>query len=229
MALNSILAVMARVMATPTVVFTALFSYLRQNRFAPDVRAAARVAFQEKFQELETKLRELADSQTNLEQRTDEVSRALEQSRRLIHMGHLLNLNSRQIEKYQQQTRSRATLSFFVALLAMVAGLGFLVWGGSIVFRADKSILLAAGGIVLAVGGGVSAYITKTFLDIHRVSLDQMNRYFRQPVVNDRILMAQRLADDSEDSRTRQQAYDKIIGSITELIKAETSNTAKLD
>ena len=45
--------------------------------------------------------------------------------------------------------------------------------------------------MIAAIGGAISAYITKTFLDVHKVSLQQLNRYFAQPVINDHILMAQ--------------------------------------
>ena len=48
--------------------------------------------------------------------------------------------------------------------------------------------------------------------------------YFRQPVLNDHILMAQRLADESDDPETRKAAYAKIIDSVTALISATASD-----
>lgn len=201
----------------------AFFEWRKQRLLADEVRKAETEAFQEKPREVEARLSELAQSTAGLEERTNALEQALEQTRTIIQMGRLLNLYSKQIEKYQQQTRSRVSVSFFMAILAMSAGLAFLVWGGSTLLHADESIVLAAGGIVASLGGGISAYVAKTFLDVHRVSLEQLNRYFRQPVVNEHILMAQRLADESNDQRTKQQAYQRIIESVTSLIKEETA------
>ena len=71
--------------------------------------------------------------------------------------------------------------------------------------------------MIAAIGGAISAYITKTFLDVHKVSLQQLNRYFAQPVINDHILMAQRLADALPNDSPKQKAYEGIIASVTAL------------
>ncbi|WP_353572385.1 hypothetical protein [Candidatus Albibeggiatoa sp. nov. BB20] len=125
------------------------------------------------------------------------------------------------MEKYQQETRSRATWSFIFAIISMSFGFGFVIWGGSVLLTAKEPIVLAAGGLLSTVGGAVSGFITKTFLDVHKLSLKQLNRYFQQPVINDHILMVQRLADDSRDEEIRKKAYDKIIDSITKLIDSK--------
>ena len=145
-------------------------------------------------------------------------NRLIEESRTSLEMAGLSNLYSTQIQKYQQQTRSRATWSFLFAILAMSAGLAFVFWGGTIILRGTDAIQLAAGGTISAIGGGVSAFIVKTFLDVHRMSLDQLNHYFRQPVINDHILMAQRLAEEVGDDASRKKAYELIIPSISHLI-----------
>ncbi len=103
----------------------------------------------------------------------------------------------------------------------MSFGFGFVIWGGSVLLTAKEPIVLAAGGLLSTVGGAVSGFITKTFLDVHKLSLKQLNRYFQQPVINDHILMVQRLADDSRDEEIRKKAYDKIIDSITKLIDSK--------
>ena len=100
----------------------------------------------------------------------------------------------------------------------MFAGFGFIIWGGSVLLNAKETIVLAAGGLLSTVGGAVSGYITRTFLDVHKLSLAQLNHYFGQPVLNDHILMAQRLADESGDPQTRKEAYKIIINCIAGLI-----------
>ena len=42
---------------------------------------------------------------------------------------------------------------------------------------------------------------------------------------HDHILMAQRLAEDSNDSETRKKAYDRIINSITKLIDSKGNSS----
>jgi len=86
----------------------------------------------------------------------------------------------------------------------------------------EKTIVLAAGSIISAVGGAIGTFIAKTFLDVHKLSLNQLNKYFKQPVINEHILMAQRLADDSGDPETKKKAYQTIIDSIASLIRQES-------
>lgn len=144
-----------------------------------------------------------------------------------IKTEHLFNLYSKQIEKYQQETRTRATLSFLFAILSMSAGMGFMFWGGSFILADPTANHVAAGAAISAIGGGISAYITKTFLDVHKLSLNQLNRYFTQPVINDHIVMAQRLAEDVKDDEVRKKSYEKIVSSITALIDATNADLHK--
>ncbi|WP_339138742.1 MAG: hypothetical protein WGN25_00855 [Candidatus Electrothrix sp. GW3-4] len=144
-----------------------------------------------------------------------------------IAIGRLFNLYSKQIEKYQQETRSRATWSFIFAILSMCAGMAFMFWGGQVVLSAGGANHVAAGAAISAIGGGISAYITKTFLDVHKLSLTQLNRYFTQPVINDHIVMAQRLAEDVKDDEVRKKSYEKIVSSVTSLIDSTNAELNK--
>ena len=144
-----------------------------------------------------------------------------------IKIERLFDLYSKQIEKYQQETRTRATFSFFFAILSMSAGMGFMFWGGSFILADPSANHVAAGAAISAIGGGISAYITTTFLDVHKLSLNQLNRYFTQPVINDHIVMAQRLAEDVKDDEVRKKSYEKIVSSITALIDATNADLHK--
>ena len=146
------------------------------------------------------------------------LSRPSISSENSISNANLFNLYSKQIEKYQQQTRFRASLSFAFAIFSMLAGLTFIFWGGTVILRGPGWENTAAGSAISAIGGSISAYITKTFLDIHKLSLHQLNRYFKQPVLNDHIIMAQRLADVLQNDSAKQKAYELIIASVTKLI-----------
>lgn len=168
--------------------------------------------------ELEPRLKRLAESEAGLKEKTEELNALIEESRSALSTGRLFNLYSKQIEKYQEETRSRATWSFIFALVAMFAGLGFVFWGGTLILTQVDLDHVAAGAAIASIGGGINAFITKTFLDVHKLSLSQLNHYFQQPVINDHILMAQRLADEVDDEETRKKAYETVIGSISKLI-----------
>jgi hypothetical protein len=109
----------------------------------------------------------------------------------------------------------------------MCAGMGFMFWGGSFILAAPNANHVAAGAAISAIGGGISAYITTTFLDVHKLSLTQLNRYFTQPVINDHIVMAQRLAEDVKDDEVRKKSYEKIVTSITALIDSTNADLYK--
>jgi hypothetical protein len=190
------------------------------RRTTEQVEEAERHVFKELPAALDAKLEALAVSQEGLERKTHDLAMLIEQSRTDVRLGALLNLYSKQIEKYQQQTQIRASSSFTFAILSMLAGLGFVVWGGYRLMGGQGWDSAAAGTALAAIGGAVSAFITKTFLDVHRLSLSQLNRYFTQPVLNEQLLNAQRLADDLGDEPARRTAYAEIIATILQLVRA---------
>ncbi len=75
------------------------------------------------------------------------------------------------------------------------------------------------GVLASSTGNWISLEREKTFLEAHKLSLTQLNHYFKQPVINEHVLMAQRLADEVGDGDIRKQAYTKIINSLTDLVQ----------
>jgi len=183
------------------------------------VEKAEKEAFRQLPDTLLKKMEVLRSSQEGLETRTQELSRLLEENTQLLQLGNLFNLYNKQIERYQEETRSRASWSFFVALVVMFFGFAFIAWGGQFILAELKWDHIAAGAAIASIGGSISAFLTKTFLNIHRLSLQQLNRYFRQPVINDHVLMAQRLADNLPTPEARQKSYESIIDSLTHMMK----------
>ncbi|MBV8214685.1 MAG: hypothetical protein JOZ08_15870 [Verrucomicrobia bacterium] len=146
-----------------------------------------------------------------------------------LRLVDLFNLCDAKIRKYEFQTRSRANWSFVWAVLAMPAGIGLLCWGAIVLFQAAHDAAdthgIISGSIISTVGGAMSAYITKTFLDIHRTSLLQLNHYFKQPVLNSHILSAQRLADHLQDDSLKKQMYQDLIQQVLALIAADQAES----
>ena len=193
------------------------------------VLEAERHAFQGAMRQVPTPHAiDLPSSNAALEERVAELSGIVERSRATLNAGLLLDVYNKQIEKYQLQTQSRAGWSFILALIAMAAGLGFVCWSAMVAINATDWGPRIAGTTVSAIGGALSAYITKTFLDVHRLSIQQLNRYFTQPVLNSHILTAQRLADELHSPDAHQEAYKMIIASVITLITAE-EETAQLE
>lgn len=129
----------------------------------------------------------------------------------------LLELYSNQIERYQADTQQRASYSFFFAILAMSTGIGFVVWAGSYAITSESILKTVGTSVISTIGVTLSAYVTKTFSDLHRVSLEQLNRYFRQPVLNEHVLTVERLAQQLEDG-AREGAYVRLIDKILSLM-----------
>jgi TRADD-N domain-containing protein len=153
----------------------------------------------------------------------------------LLGLSNLFELYSTQIDKYQAQTQGRATLSFLCAVVSMVAGISLLVWGGFAIVQhgVDKEETfwnshILSGSIISVIGGAMSAFITKTFLDVHRTSLLQLNHYFKQPVLNSHILSAQRLSDSVPDMELRLKLYQTLIEQVIALIPAEQAQAVDL-
>jgi hypothetical protein len=114
-----------------------------------------------------------------------------------------------------------------LAVFSMMAGLGILVWGGWTIVNDPNHV--AAGSVIAAIGGAMSAYITKTFLDVHKLSLRQLNHYFKQPVLNAHILTAQRLTEQLDDKEAKRKALEGIIKRVADLVTAEQAQPVILD
>jgi hypothetical protein len=155
----------------------------------------------------------------------------------VLALASLFDVYSKQIDKYQAQTQSRATWSFLCAVVSMIAGIVFLICGGWEIMRlVDKAPdgtgaiqgHVLPGSIISVMGGAMTAFITKTFLDIHRTSLVQLNHYFKQPVLSSHILSAQRLADLMAKDNLKERMYEELIRQVIALIAAEQGQSVDL-
>jgi len=213
-----------------TVTFAILVALVKVVSDAIDiVRARKRLleaekqAYRQSPEDLVERTDQLKTSHDDLEKRARALDALIQSSRRSLQVGRLFDLYSKQIEKYQTETQARAGWSFIFAIVAMIAGLGFVVGGGVHILTNPGWEHVAAATAISGIGGAVGAFITKTFLDVHRLSLSQLNHYFRQPVVNAHVLTAQRLAEQMTDPAARQIAYQQILSQVAGLIREEAS------
>ncbi len=186
------------------------------------VREAEHEAFSSVPTEIARQIREMERDQEKLRATTSGLAQQFAARIEYLQTGSLFNLYSKQIQQYQYQTRQRATYSFIFAILAMFVGLAFVALGAWHVLKQGvQPTDVAAGSAVSVVGGAIGAYITKTFLEVHKISLAQLNRYFQQPVINETILTAQRLSDLLPDPQHRSKAYQHLIQKVVALIGSE--------
>jgi hypothetical protein len=208
--------------ATALYIIKTLLEVFREKVQKKNVDQAEKQAFTLLPDLVLERIEQLKESQEGLEAKTRKVTDLLDENREALIIGNLFNLYNEQIGRYQDETRSRASWSFYIALIAMFFGFGFVFWGGQHILTQSSWDHLVAGSAIAGIGGSISAFITKTFLSVHKLSLQQLNRYFDQPVINDHILMAQRLADGLSNAESRQKAYENIIASVTGLINHRT-------
>ena len=138
----------------------------------------------------------------------------------------LFDLYNNQLTSYQDETKARASRSFTYAIIAMAVGLGFLGAGMYYLFEKAETISDFAGGSIISVlGASFSAYITKTFLEVHKYSLGQLNRYCQQPLISEMILTAQRIGDRVEDKDGKDDAHLAIINTLLGIVSRIESGT----
>ncbi|HEY8095778.1 MAG TPA: hypothetical protein VIE65_06735, partial [Methylobacter sp.] len=135
-----------------------------------------------------------------------------------VETATLRQLYSAQIESYEQATLNRAQSSFGWAIFAMFAGLGIITIGGYLAFNNPDWAHSLTAAAFSGIGGVVGAYLAKTFLEVHRLSLNQFNRQLQQPILKAHILDAQRIADRLDDRTAKQRAYEAILASVIALI-----------
>ncbi|NQV36361.1 MAG: hypothetical protein HQ515_26950 [Phycisphaeraceae bacterium] len=191
------------------------------------VREAEEQAFTRAPETVERQIEGVEGIQENIQAMTKELAKKFEDQFEGHQTGHLFNLYSKQIQQYQYQTQQRANSSFAFAIIAMSIGLVFVGLGAWHILKGEISATeIAAGSAVSVIGGALCAYITKAFLEVHKLSLNQLNRYFRQPVVNETILTAQRLADLLVGTKHKTKAYQEILQKVINHIGHEQSTIA---
>lgn len=142
----------------------------------------------------------------------------------------LAKLYRDQITIYQEAAQRKTDQSFYFAVIVMFLGTAFLAWGGYHIFtNSNGSEFPIAATVISSLGGAISAFIAKTFLDIHKLALLQMNHYYKHPVINDHLLMAQRFSDQMPDNQATREEYQKIISSTTGLVdRMDNNHTSSL-
>jgi hypothetical protein len=134
------------------------------------------------------------------EQERDELSSALENLRERMALPSLVELNRIMLDRYHQIATDQADQSFKSSRRAMAIGYASLVVAllAVLVLPGLETKVAAAGlGTVAAT---LSGFLSRTYLRVYDRSLEQLNNYFNQPLVNSYYLTAERLIQEYSGS-----------------------------
>jgi hypothetical protein len=135
-----------------------------------------------------------------------------------------LSANRDVLNAYQEPVRARARTSYVFAQIATAVGLIVLLAGAvTMLWVNDSSVQLGVAGLT-AIGTALSGYIARTFLRVYERAQEQLNFYFREPLVTSYLLTAERLTEKLEGEK-RNQVYAEMVGEIVRALGGDLSPT----
>ncbi|WP_406445421.1 hypothetical protein OHB00_49540 [Streptomyces sp. NBC_00631] len=137
-------------------------------------------------------------------------------------LGILSELNRQEVLRYHDIVTRQAAQSFRSGQLAATAGLlvvGVCLWVG---LKNDGLYTKGFSGAIAAISTAVSAYINRTYMRMYEKSIDQLSRYFDQPVVTGYYLTAERMAKTSLDQGLRNRIIESVLGTAMHITTRET-------
>jgi hypothetical protein len=143
-------------------------------------------------------------------------------------LTRLLTANRELLDEYQKPVRRQARTSYLAAQIATFVGLGILVAGTTIILALGESSARLGVGALAAVGAALSGFIARTFLRVYERAQDQLNFYFREPLVTSYLLTAERIAGKLE-GELRQQALADMVSEIVRAVRGNLSPSAAGD
>jgi hypothetical protein len=142
---------------------------------------------------------------------------AIDRLREKMALPSLIELNRLMLDSYHGIATTQAERSFKSSQNAMRIGFGWLLvcFGVGLVFP-DRSATLVIGSLGVT-GGALAAFLGRTYLLVYERSLQQLNQYFTQPLLNSHYLTAERLVSEMSPA-----AKDELLGDIVNALLDET-------
>jgi hypothetical protein len=145
------------------------------------------------------------------------VAEAVEELADAKDLAALIRANRKQMEAYDVLARGQASSAFRNSQVAMGAGLLVLLLGAVIAIGTDNTVSKITTASLTALGGALSGFIARTFLQTYRQALRQLNFYFQQPLINSYLLSAQRLINEMTKGE-RDSALSKVIANLMDVV-----------
>ncbi|MFE1878026.1 hypothetical protein ACFW9N_45555 [Streptomyces sp. NPDC059496] len=168
----------------------------------------------------------LRDQRKAAAQRKDaqRLDSAADDLRERMELASLVNFNRILLDQYHGIATKQANKSFYSSVGAMILGLAVLVvaFFASMQFNAlGERVFIGSLTLLSTVFVG---YIGKTFMAVYDRSLQQLNQYFNQPVMNQYFLSAERIVDRLDDE-TKNELLAEIVRDVLATAKQMHSGT----
>lgn len=129
-----------------------------------------------------------------VDQAIEELRKVMESGQGNLQLPRLFDLNRRQLDQYQDLTKSQQHLAFVLTWSAAVGAFVVLIAGSILVLRVGDDDKFITGGLT-ALGTILSTFLGKTFFEGHREAMKQLNYYYAEPSLTGRLLAAERILD----------------------------------
>jgi len=141
---------------------------------------------------------------------------AVERLRDQMALPSLINLNRLLLDSYHGIATDQAESSFRSSRRAMWCGFVWLLicFSAAVFLPAGTRTQLLLGSLAVT-GGALSAFLGRTYIRVYERSLQQLNRYFDQPLLNSYLLSAERIICEMEKSN-RDSAYQRVLEQLLE-------------
>jgi hypothetical protein len=142
-------------------------------------------------------------------------------------LARMFELNRRQLDEYQELTKSQQRMAFALTWGAAVASLLILVIGSTVALRVGDADKYIAGGLT-ALGSLLSAFLGAVFFRGHEHAMNQLNHYYLEPSLTGRMLAVERMLEHLPDSREKGETAKLMMKWIQDLdFPPELKNGAK--
>jgi hypothetical protein len=141
----------------------------------------------------------------------------LETEKKLIQdMGlpNLIALNREAMAIYHGITTRQARTAARNSQAAMGIGFAILAVGALIAIRTDDRTSKIVIGALASIGGVFSGFISRTFLMAQQKAMEQLYRYWKQPLSTSYLLSAERIADNVSDQAVKDQMLAQLIAQM---------------
>jgi hypothetical protein len=129
-------------------------------------------------------------------------------------LQNLIILNRAQIGVYQDIATGDAKRAARNSQIAMSFGFLMLIAGAALAIKVPSATSKVVVGALASLGSVLSGYIGQTFLKAQTQATNQLNYYFRQPLVTSYMLAVERLAQKLPPGSARENALKDLIKNI---------------
>jgi uncharacterized SAM-binding protein YcdF (DUF218 family) len=160
---------------------------------------------------------------------------AVERLKDQMALPSLINLNRLMLDNYHGIATNQAESSFTSSRRAMWCGFIWLLmcFSAAVFLPSAARAQLLLGSLALT-GGALSAFLSRTYIHVYERSLQQLNQYFDQPLLNSYLLSAERIIGEM-DTSNRDQAYQAVLerllqsSSRVSVVNGQTANKRSIN